>query len=511
VTGSPVDLCIRDVLARAARLWPGELAVVSQDRTVTWHDLQDRARRLANAMSARGVGPGDRVGISQPNAVELVEVAFACALLGAVVVPISPRLVPAEVRHIVTDSGVVLAFAGEAEAPRFEGVRTVRTDEPEYESLIAAASAEEPPQVESADDAALQLYTSGTTGRPKGALLSHRALIQNGLTTLLSQGIGHGDVFLTATPLTHAAAATRIVTLAVDGLTHVILDRYRPSLLLEAIERHRVTMTLLVPTMLSDLLDDPALPGADRSSLRTIVYGAAPCPADLVARAVAELPCGLLQGYGLTEGSPQLVSMSPAEHRRFAASDEHRDRLGSIGRPVPGVRVRVVDTEGAPVPVGAPGELQVRSTKAMLGYWNIDGGDTFVDGWLRTGDVVVEDAEGYLYLVDRAKDMLISGGVNVYPSEIERVLRAAPQVRDVAVVGVPHPRWGEVPVAFVVAAGGELSSADREALEARCRAELAPYKRPSSLVTIDELPLNATGKVSKTMLRELAAAGEGPR
>lgn len=461
----------------------------------------------ANALATNGVRSGDRVGISQPNGPEIIEVAFAVAMLGATLVPISPRLAPDEIRYILRDAGVRTCLVdATADGDVFGGVRLIRTGGSEYSDFLASATSTEPPEIENPDDIALQLYTSGTTGRPKGALLSQRALIQNGLTTLLSQQLHHGDVFLTATPLTHAAAATRIFSLAIDGLTHVILPLYRPDAFLQAIAEHRVTVTMLVPTMLADLLDDPALAKADLSTLHTIVYGAAPISVALVERGVRALPCGLLQGYGLTEGCPALTMLSPDEHRRFAFVDGLRQRLGSIGRPVPGVRVRIVSENGETAQPGHAGELYVRSTKAMLGYWHdADDQDVFADGWLRTGDVVREDNDGYLFLIDRAKNMLISGGLNVYPSEIERVLTSAATVREAAVVGAPDERWGEVPIAFVVGDRGELSDGEIDELIALCHEALAGYKQPKHFVRLPALPRNPTGKVAIPELRELAA------
>ncbi|HWM22012.1 MAG TPA: AMP-binding protein, partial [Ilumatobacteraceae bacterium] len=220
-----------------------------------------------------------------------------------------------------------------------------------------------------------------------------------------------------------------------------------------------------------------------------------------------DLPCGMLQGYGLTEGCPALTMLSPQEHCQFAFDDALRHRLGSIGRPVPGVHVRIVTENGERVAPGRPGELQVRSTKAMNGYWHAaDDSEVFADGWLRTGDIVIEDDDGYLFLVDRAKNMLISGGFNVYPSEIERVLTTSPTVREAAVVGAPDDRWGEVPVAFVVAREGELSDADIAELAARCADGLAKYKQPKRFVRLPALPRNPTGKVSIPELRRQAAA-----
>jgi acyl-CoA synthetase (AMP-forming)/AMP-acid ligase II len=338
-------------------------------------------------------------------------------------------------------------------------------------------------------------------------------MIQNGLTVLLGQGTDHRDSFLSTTPLTHAASGTRIFSLATDGLKHVIMESFDVAGFFELVARERITTTILVPTMLADVVDSPLLGGADLSSMRFIIYGAAPTPEPLIARALEALPCGLFQGYGLTEGSPALTAFTPEEHQRFRTSSDPavRRRLRSMGRPVPGVRAKIVGDDGAPVAVGEPGELHVRSTKTMLGYWGspeLTAG-AFVDGWLATGDVCEADDEGYLFLVDRKKEMLISGGFNVYPSEIERVLRDHAAVREAAVVGTAHERWGEVPVAFVALRADTADAAVvLDELRAMCRDQLAGYKQPRDLRVVDALPRNETGKIHKPTLRTWAA-GDG--
>jgi len=503
--GVLAELRLRDVLLRNVDCYGAEPAVVCGDEVVTWRGLAERVFRLAGRMAHDGIGRGDRVGVLQGNGPEIGEVAFAAALLGSVLVPISPRLTSAEVAYLVKDAELRLAFVerGHPSTDGFGDVPIVATRGADYAGYRDQGPDREPVEQEDPGDPVLQLYTSGTTGRPKGALLTQRALIQNGLTIQLSQQLTHDDVFLTTTPLTHAAAGTRIFSLAVDGLTHAILERFTPELFFEAVRRHRVTSTIVVPTMLRDLVDSPALPGADLSSLRFVVYGAAPASEELILDALDRLPCGLLQGYGLTEGCPALASLSPDEHRRFAVDPAQRRRLQSVGRPVPGVRFRVVGPAGEPLGPDAAGEIQVRSTKSMTGYWHLpeETAGAAVDGWLSTGDVGMQDAGGYLYLLGRHQDVIISGGFNVYPAEIERVLGQHGAVREVAVVGVPDARWGEVPVAVVVAD----TAVTTDELLRHCAGELADYKRPRRIELVDALPRNETGKVLKRELREAMA------
>lgn len=507
MTSPLAGLRLRDLLLRNVELYGRDRAVVCGESVTTWSELAARVCRLANRLAAEGLGRGSRLAVLQRNGPEIVEIYEAAAMLGAVVVPVSERLTHNEVAYVVGDSQVQLAFveAGHPALGAFDALRVVETRSLGYAAFVDEGDASEPPSHEEPDDPVLQLYTSGTTGRPKGAVVSQAAMVQHGLTIQLSQRLRHEDVFLTTTPLTHAASGTRVFSLTIDGMTHVILERFSPEAFVDAVERHRATTTLVVPTMLQDILDSPAFNRDRLSSLRFIVYGAAPAPAPLVERALAELPCGLLHGYGLTEGAPGLASMDADEHRVFAADPALRYRLGSIGRPIPGVRFKVVGDDGAQVAPGEVGELLVRSTKSMLGYWQKPDAtaETIRDGWLATGDVGHQDADGYLFLVDRKKDMLISGGLNVYPSEIERVLVEDADVREVAVVGLDDPRWGEVPIAFVVApalAGGV------ERLGAVCKEQLAGYKQPRRIVIVDALPRNETGKVLKGVLREWARA-----
>ncbi|HEX3842185.1 MAG TPA: AMP-binding protein [Acidimicrobiales bacterium] len=497
------ELRLRDVLLRNADLYGNDPAVIFGDVTTDWREFTERSFRLANRLSQSGVERTDRICVLQRNGPEIPEIAFAAALLGAAIVPINPRLTTAEVEYIITDSAVSLAFV-EHKHPAIvalRGTEMVITRSEDYERYRDEGAPIEPDEIERAADPIFHLYTSGTTGRPKGVSLTQRAMIQNGLTIQLSQRLRHNDVFLTTTPLTHAAAGTRIFSLATDGMAHVILEKFTPDAFFEAVGRHQVTSTILVPTMLRDLIESPGLQMANLRSLRTIVYGAAPASQDLVTAAIEHLPCDLLQGYGLTEGCPALLMLSPEDHDQARADPNLRHRLSSIGRPVPGVRIRIADDEGGALARGARGELQIRSTKAMNGYWHApdETALAFRDGWLHTGDVGTVDDDGYVYLVGRKKEMLISGGFNVYPSEIERAIDEHPNVSESCVVGAPHDRWGETPIAFVVKTG---PATENEILE-HCEVLLADYKRPSRIVFVDHLERNSNGKVIRGALRDL--------
>jgi fatty-acyl-CoA synthase len=489
------------------QLYGAREAVIAGRRRITWVELDQRSGRLAGALAASGVTRGGRVAAMVDNGPEIVLLGWALARLGAVLVPISPRLAAPEVEHIVGDSGATLVVAGPEQVGAFGrlAVRVLVADGVDFDRLLAWEG-HQPAESEKPDDPILQIYTSGTTGRPKGVLHSQRATIQNALTAMITQDLRHGDVFLSATPLTHTAAGVRIFSLAIDGIAHALLPRFDPGEWLALVERERVTTTIAVAAMLRAILDSPAFEGTDLSSLRLLVYGAAPTPLPLLREAMARFPSGFLHGYGLTEGHPGLTVMGPDEHRRFAADPGLQHRLESIGRAVPSVRVRVVGPDEAELGPGEVGELQVRSTKTMLGYSGNPAATAQVlrNGWLATGDLARIDSEGYVYLAGRLKELLISGGFNVYPSEIERVLEEDPTVLEAAVVGRADERWGEVPVAFVLTRPGRPLDVDR--LRARCQANLASYKVPVAIYGVAAFPRTDSGKIAK---RELPKAAPG--
>lgn len=501
----PAVFVLRDIVMRAADLYGGELATACGDRTLTWSQLAERSMRAAAWLRERGVGRGDHVIVLSDNRLEVSEIAFGLATLGAVMVPLSPIVAAEEIAYIRHDAGVALGLAtpGLEELAREAGGRWLTIGDAGYEGAVGTGGWSEQPFHERPADPVLQFYTSGTTGRPKGVLMSQAALLVHALNSVVSQGLNHDDVYLTCTPLTHAAGGTRIFTLGLEGIAHVILPRWRPDAFFAEVARRGVTTTVLVPSMLRDLVWDDGLDDADLSSLRLVVYGAAPTPPDIQLAALTRIPAGFLHSYGISEGCPALTVLTPAEHEQALADPNLRHLLRSVGRPVPGVRFRILDPTGRQKDTGEPGEIHVRNAKAMLGYFNRPEENDAVwrDGWMATGDAGYVDDAGYLYIVGRLKEMIISGGLNVYPAEVERVLLEHPAVREVAVVGVPDPRWGETPAAFVVLA----DAVDDDELAAHCRSRLARYKLPSSFSRVDELPRTETGKVLKARLAELIA------
>jgi fatty-acyl-CoA synthase len=506
---------VTDLLERSATLYPGRAAVIVHGvESISYAELRGRARGLAAGLAARGVLPGDRVALLADNGAVFFDVYLAAAYLGAAVVPVGTRLAEDEVRWILGDSRPALCVVDPPHRALLErvaapGVSVVVTGSDDHLALLGSPTdgIDELVAEVRDDTAALVIYTSGTTGRPKGAVLDQAALTFNALTTALVQRLGPDDVWLSVTPLYHAAAASRVTTMLVDGQTHVVLPGFDLERCLDAVAEHRVTGTLMVPTQLGRLVDAPDRGRWDLSSLRLVVYGAAPTATDLIRRAHDELGVGLYQGYGLSEAVTSLTGLNPADHERAFAG--RPDLLASCGRPVPGVDLQLRAEDGSPVGVGQVGEIWVRTDKLMSGYWAnpAAAAEVLREGWLATGDLARRDDEGYLFIVGRSKDMLISGGVNVYPSEIEKVLEAHPAVVEAAVVGVPHPEWGEVPVAFVRCGPSEP---DPTVLRDWCAGRLAALKVPVAYRVLPDFPRTATGKVRKTELRRLPSADRAP-
>ncbi len=494
---------IVDVLERDAELYPSRIALVVVDgRSVTFAELVDRIHRIAAGLESLGIGRGSRVALMADDGYVFFDVYLAVAYLGATAVPINTRLTDYEIGFVLDDAEPALTIADPEYVDRLavmSGVGLViESGSPAYEKLASSTPLANLEQ-SSEDDVALIIYTSGTTGRPKGVCLTQRALIFNGLTMAIVQQFQPDDVFLSATPLFHAASGTRVSSMLVDGHTHVVLKKFTTKSFFEAVEKYGVTVTVLVPTQLRQIIDDPEFSNYDLSSLRLIVYGAAPTAGNLIRQIHEKFRCGLYQGYGISECVTNLTGLLPTDHEM--ALRNRPDLLESCGRVVPGVRIELRNDQGTPVPAGEIGEIWVQTEKVMAGYWRnpAQTAEVIVDGWFRTGDLARCDEDGYLFIVGRAKDMLISGGVNVYPSEIELVLHDHPAVVEASVIGRPDGRWGERPVAFVELA----QQVDDGELRAWCVERLAAFKVPAEFIVVEGFPRTATGKIRKVDLREL--------
>ncbi len=498
---------IVDLLERDAALYPERTAVaVAGGPSASFGELHDRVLRLASGLETAGVGTGDRVALMADNGLVFFDVYLAVAYLGAAAVPLNTQLTDPELSYILSNAEPILTVATGPYVERLKAIGAtgpvINADGDSYVSLLASEPFADLDRA-TEQDTALIIYTSGTTGRPKGVCLTQRGLAFNGLTMALVQRFQPDDVFLSTTPLYHAATGTRVCSMLADGQTHVVLRSFSPESFFAAVAEHRVTISILVPAQLRRILDHPGFAEADLSSLRLIVYGAAPTAGPLIKQAYERFGCGLYQGYGISECVTNLTGLLPEDHDLAMAG--RPELLDSCGRVVPGVRIELHDENGAEVAPGEVGEIWVKSEKVMAGYWrNPDQtAEALVDGWLRTGDLGRIDGDGYLYIVGRSKDMLISGGVNIYPSEIEAVLYDHPAVAEVAVVGHPDPEWGERPVAFV-----ELRPEESlDGLADWCAERLAKIKVPDEFIAVDSFPRTVTGKIRKVELREHLAAG----
>lgn len=502
-------MLVGDISANNARRYPQKRALVDGDRVHTWSQVDDRARRLASLLLHRGLSPGDRVAVIARNCIEWPEISFGLAKAGLIAVPVNIRLAPDEVAHILDDSGARAAIVHADQHDKFAlelSDLIVFTIGPDYETALAAADPTLPQLDISPDDIAVILYTSGTTGRAKGVMNTHRGLLYQAADTNLVTEANRCDVMLATTPFFTAGGMVRTVSWLYLGQTMVIHQRFDPQAVIDEIERSRITFTTFIPTMLQRtlaILENG--PPREMSSLRRISYGSAPVPPGLAQKAMDLLGCDLQQRYGLTECGGQATILTPQDHRDIVAGKT--STATSCGQETPMCSIRIVDGDGGALPAGEIGEIVIESPANAIGYWNRpeQTAEAFRPDGLRTGDLGYLDTENYLHITGRKSDMIISGGFNVYPAEIERVIARHDGVELVAVVGVPDPEWGESPVAVVIPRKKKGTTVDPEGLTAEltvlCRAELAGYKQPRRFEFRDEFPLGPAGKILK---REIA-------
>ena len=495
---------LHEVLDDAARRAPHEIALVTDAGMQTFADLAGRATRVASGITAL-TEPGDRVAILAENRAEYVECYYAVPRAGRLLVPLNQRLHPHEWVGTLTRSGARVLIAEAdlldrigVDRARAAGVDTiVGLDAPVDRAYAAlAAGAESAPVPPGRDtDGAWLIGTSGTTGTPKLAIVTHASLLAAVDATLWARPVRDGDVFCTPFPLCHVAGYN-VLGLHRRGRPVVLMHRFDPARLVTLVVEHGVTTLSLAPTMIAMLLDDPHTDDAVMRSVRSIGYGASAMPAAVLRAAVERWDCDLSQGYGMTELSGNAVFLTPDEHRRAAAGDARL--LAAAGFPAPGVEVRLHESSA---------EILVRAPQVMAGYWEDPEASerALAGGWLHTGDVGRLDPDGLLTVVDRLKDVIVSGGENVASREVEAVLHSHPGVADVAVIGLPDPRWCERVAAVVVRRAGDPVTA--EELVALARSHLAGFKTPRAVEFVDELPRNAAGKVLKQQLRDALGTG----
>ena len=509
-------------LKAATRANPQKMAAICAQTRLTFEQLDSRVNKLSGALSGLGINPGDRVAVLALNCHRFLELYYAVPQLGAAIVPINFRIPPAELKYILDHSGARAIATDSTMRPVIEAIRPElqsvqhyisMADEPvdgflSYETLIETAPARFDPPATGDQDLMGLFYTSGTTGEPKGVMLTHRNMESNVEHSMAVYKYQPDDIYLHVAPMFHLADGAAVFVHTSRAGTQVFIPRFEPAAVLDAIQRERVSLVLLVPTMINFMLQHPAMTSYDLSSLRHVTYGASPIAPEVLKRAMKAFGCEFGQGYGLTEASPLLTVFTTEDHKKALESNERL--LTSCGKPVPGVEVRVVDPDGVDIKPGEVGEIVARGENIMAGYWKRpeDTENAVRDGWLYTGDLATVDEEGYLYLVDRKKDMIVTGGENVFSTEVESVLYQHPAIKEAAVIPIPDPDWGEAVHACVALKDG--SSATDEELIEFCRGRLANYKVPRSVEIIDgELPKGGTGKILKKKLREKYWKGQG--
>ncbi len=497
----------------AGRRPESEFGVYSGQR-ISYGEAAQQVNRFANSLIAAGIGPGDRVALLGKNSVDYILLFFAATRSGAVPVPLNYRLAPPEWAYIVNDAEAKAVFVSSDLTEPFD---SVRADLEKVRLFVAldgdagsgwrdisswsAASAATPPQVEILeDDVCFQMYTSGTTGRPKGAMITHRNVSSQITQMLADFEIPYGRTLVVA-PLYHIAAALTAFSSIAIGSSLWIEDTFHPVNVVEALSGQGITFAMLVPAMIQTCL--VMVPGAAQRkypSLGVIAYGASPIAETTLRQAIETFKCRFVQGYGMTETTACVTVLTGADHVR--AMDGNPALLLAAGRPVMGTEVRIVDDQDRAVPPGTLGEIVARGPQVMKGYWNRprDTAEALRGGWMHTGDAGRMDKDGYIFIEDRIKDMIVSGGENVYPREVEDVLFSHPAVADAAAIGVPHEKWGETVKAIVVLKQGSEAKA-WEIIE-HCRDRLGGFKCPTSVDFVDSLPRNPSGKVLKRDLRE---------
>ncbi len=499
------SLLIGEHLRRAAHTAPESEAYIFGSERLTYHESEKRATHLAGWLQENGIGYQDKVGFMLLNGLPFIDVFFATSLVGALGVPINFRLTKDELTYIIGQSECKILFVDHVFLPVIESIQSqiqhvdsivvVNGDSSShmsYESILNRDSTYHPCSSLSGDDGALIMYTSGTTGRPKGAVLTHQNMCMNGMNQVVTAGLSSNFKQLLVAPLFHIAALSTLLY-PINGTT-VIHSQFNPEAVLQTIEKERINFIFLAPTMWHMLVESPSIEEYDLTSLERCAAGSAPCSLLLKSRIAKFFPNGKLRDpFGQTEMSPVTTCLQPQDSIR---------KNSSVGKPVVNVEVRVVDDHMNDVPLGEVGEIVYRGPTVMKEYYNNPEAtaEAFRGGWFHSGDLVRMDDEGFIYVVDRKKDMIISGGENIYPAEIEQVLNRHSKIVESAVVGAVDEKWGEVVQAYIVLKSGETMREEEVLLF--CQEHLASYKKPKIVNFVDSLPRNAAGKIVKTVLRK---------
>lgn len=498
-------------LRRAALREPDRVAVLDGASTWTWRQFAERVMQAARVLRALGIEPGDRFAVLQHNSARYLELYYAAAAGRGVIVPCNTRWSIDDLVFALRDSGAKLLCVdaqhlevGLALAAGCPGLRVCLASEGEapagverFDPLAATLPATPLDREPAPEDLYGLFYTSGTTGGAKGVMLTQANILANAFHVLIETRMTRDWVWLHSAPMFHLADGAFSFALTLARGVHTFIPQFEPGAFLAAVERDRVTAALLLPTMLNMVLAHPDCATAGVSSLQTVFYGGSPMPLDLLRRGIERFGCDFWQAYGLTETSPVLTLLGPEEHRAAL-----REGVKSAGRAVTGVELAILDAEDRPLPAGAVGEIAARGAIIMQGYWNrpCETEEALRNGWFHTGDIGTLSPDGCLSVLDRKKDMIKTGGENVYTPEVEAALYEHPSVLEATVIGIPDEKWGELVTAFVALRPGH-SLAAGELLE-WCRSRLAGYKRPRRVVFVDQLPKSGAGKVQKRLLRE---------
>jgi acyl-CoA synthetase (AMP-forming)/AMP-acid ligase II len=509
-------------LKKAVEFYPDKTAVVDGDRAFTYRQTGERVASLARFFQALGIETEDRISILEVNSHAYLETYYAAAGIGAILNPLNYRLAPKEIAYILRDAGSRWLLANrqfasqiqslcEEETP-LEGIIWIGGQEPipaqlachEYENAVETHNGHFDPVPTREDDVAHLYYTSGTTGRPKGVMLTHKNVCLHALGTIAELKLVDSDIWGHIAPMFHLADAWATFAFTWVGARHIMVGQFEPESVMSTIEAQRITLSNLIPTMLNLMIKHPRVGEFDFSSLRVILSGGAPIAPQVVRSIMESFGCDYIQTYGMTETSPYLTFSILKQHLQDLSPEDRLKFKSKTGRPFMGVELKVVDGNTNPVSADEQqvGEIWVRGDTVTTGYWNLpdETEQAFTDGWLRTGDLAVVDTEGYVNIVDRKKDMIVTGGENVYSTEVENVLYMHPKVLEAAAFGVPDDKWGEAVTAAVVLKQDETAS-EAEIIEF-CKEYQASYKAPKSIIFLDELPKTGSGKITKKALRD---------